>query len=101
MADNNPISNNKPDTSTAMTQLIDQVREAIPFDTPAEKLCAGPCTGCPKKLMEYLDSELEDWEYKLDSAEAPSLGDVRKLGKTSQKIYNVLKKNNLIVDAAS
>ncbi len=48
--------------------------------------------------MEYLDSELEDWEYKLDNDEQPNLGEVHKLGKTSQKIYTALKKNNLIED---
>ena len=68
----------------------------VPFDIPPAKLCDGPCTGFPKKLMEYLDTELEEWEYRLNQDESPSLGEVHALGKTSKKIYTVLKKNDLI-----
>lgn len=86
----------KPNTRTAMSQLIAQIRIAIPFDTPLSRLCDGPCTGCSKKLLEFLDSELEDWEYKLEAGELPSLGDIHALAKTSKKVYGVLKKNGLI-----
>ncbi|MEH6576871.1 MAG: hypothetical protein V7731_07295 [Amphritea sp.] len=91
----------KPGTSIAMNNLIGQVREIIPFDIPPAQLCDGPCTGCPKKLIEYLDTELEEWEYRLEQNETPSLGDVHTLGKTSKKIYAVLKKNDLIEDVSS
>ena len=90
----------KPDTSKAMKDLIKQVRNAVPFDTPQEELCNGPCTGCPKKLMEYLDTQLEEWEADLQAGEEPTLGDIQKLAKTSRKIYGVLEKNNLIKDQA-
>ena len=86
----------KPDTRTAMQTLINQIRLAIPFDTPMEKLCNGPCTGCSKKLLEYLDMELEEWEQKLASGETPNLGEINKLAKTSKKIYSILQKNDLI-----
>ncbi|MCV6613237.1 MAG: hypothetical protein OIF55_20990 [Amphritea sp.] len=88
----------KPDTETAMEILIEQVREAIPFDTPADRLCAGSCTGCPKKLLEYLDMELEEWEQKLTSGEKPDFGDINKLTKASRKIFTILQRNNLIED---
>ncbi|TNF09498.1 MAG: hypothetical protein EP323_00180 [Gammaproteobacteria bacterium] len=91
----------KPDTTTAMSNLIGQVREVIPFDIPPAQLCDGPCTGCPKKLIEYLDTELEEWEFKLSNDEKPGLGDVQALGKTSKKIYTVLQKNDLIQEKFS
>ncbi|WP_231902169.1 hypothetical protein [Neptuniibacter pectenicola] len=52
----------KPDTTEAMQTLIKQIREAIPFDTPIALMCNGPCTGCAKKLLDYLDMELLDKE---------------------------------------
>lgn len=90
----------KPDTTTAMNSLIEQIREAIPFDTPQEELCDGPCTGCPKKLMEYLDTQLEECESDIAVGEKPSLGDLQRLAKTSRKIHAVLKKNGLIKEQA-
>ena len=88
----------KPDTSTAMNNLIVQVRDAIDFNIPASRLCNGPCTGCSKKLMEFLDSELGDWEYKLGLDESPNFGDIRTLAKTSKKVYKVLKINGIVED---
>jgi len=86
----------KPDTSTAMTNLIEQVRETIDFDIPIARLCDGPCTGCSKKLLEFLDIELEEWETRLAQDEKPGLGDIQKLAKTSKKVYTVLKKNGIV-----
>ncbi|MEH6576220.1 MAG: hypothetical protein V7731_03990 [Amphritea sp.] len=91
----------KPDTSTAMTNLIEQVRQTIPFDAPLSKLCDGPCTGCSKKLLEFLDTELEEWETKLANEEHPNLGDIHALVKTSRKIYAVLKKNGIVEEENS
>ncbi|QEQ96975.1 hypothetical protein [Neptunomonas concharum] len=86
----------KPDTSTAMHQLIEQVRDSIPFSMPVSDLCSGICNGCSKKLIDYLDMELVDWEQRLDAGELPKLGDINRLAKTSWKIYRVLQKNQLI-----
>ncbi len=79
-----------------MQQLIDQVREAIPFDTPTSTLCSGICTGCSKKLLDFLDMELEEWQERLDGGDTPRLGDIQKLARRSQKIYRVLQKNGLV-----
>ncbi|MCO4758931.1 MAG: hypothetical protein KC477_12990 [Oceanospirillaceae bacterium] len=89
-------SSRKPDTATAMNNLIGQVREAIDFNMPISRLCDGPCTGCSKKLLEFLDTELEEWEYKLSQNESPNFGDIQALAKTSKKIYTVLKKNGIV-----
>ncbi len=86
----------KPDTSTAMQNLIDEVRATMPFDAGEAQLCADSCNGCSLKLLEFLDMELQDWEQKLQDGVEPSFGDVHKMGKTCKKIYMVLKKNGLV-----
>lgn len=86
----------KPDTTIAMRQLIQKVRSIIPFDIPEEAICSGICRGCAKKLLEFLDMELEDWEARLASGDHPKLGDIQKLAKQSQKIYTSLQRNGLV-----
>ncbi|WP_193166160.1 hypothetical protein [Microbulbifer hainanensis] len=86
----------KPDTRTALLQIITQARETLPFTMPAADLCAGPCRGCAKKLLELLDGEIEDWEQKLDDGEVPTLGDVNKFGRLCQKIYRAIAANGLV-----
>ncbi|MBY4677324.1 hypothetical protein [Marinobacterium arenosum] len=86
----------KPDTRDAMQALIDEVRLQVPFDLPMEVLCSGICNGCSKKLIDYLDIELCDWQQRLDSGDRPLLGDVQKLAATSRKIYRVLQRNGLV-----
>ncbi|WP_246722989.1 hypothetical protein [Aliikangiella sp. G2MR2-5] len=79
-----------------MIQLIAQVRDAIPFDTPESSLCRGPCLGCSKKLIEFLDDKLCDWESRLDTGEVPNLGEISKLARMSKKIYDVLAINGFV-----
>ncbi|QIL90591.1 hypothetical protein GNX18_13070 [Microbulbifer sp. SH-1] len=89
----------KPDTRTAIRQIIKQARDTLPFTMPAAELCAGPCKGCAKKLLELLDGEIVDWEQKLDRGEIPTLGDVNKFGRLCQKIYRAIAANGLIKTA--
>lgn len=86
----------KPDSPTAMRQLIGQVRRTLPFDQPEARVCEGPCEGCSMKLLDYLESELDDWEQRLDDGEKPGLAELSKLAKTSKRIHRVLQKNGLI-----
>jgi hypothetical protein len=86
----------KPDTTTAMHQLIAQVRDAIPFGLPAAQACTGECDGCTVKLLEYLDGELAGWEARLAAGERPSLKDLQRLEQTSRKVYRVLAANGLV-----
>ena len=86
----------KPDTQTAMRNLIADIRSAIPFDTPQEKLCNGPCTGCAKKLLDYLDMELEEKEAAINAGHIPGLGEINRLKKSAVKIHAALNKNGLI-----
>ncbi|MCW8878424.1 MAG: hypothetical protein OQK04_00555 [Kangiellaceae bacterium] len=86
----------KPCPSMAMLRLIADIRAAVPFDIPESSLCLGPCAGCSKKLIEFLDDQLCDWQSKLDAGYEPRLGDINKLAKTAKKIHKVLVKNNFI-----
>ncbi|BBM03514.1 hypothetical protein [Microbulbifer sp. GL-2] len=86
----------KPNTSTAILQIIQQAREVLPFTMPAAQLCAGPCKVCPKKLLELLDNEIIDWEQKLEKGETPTLGDVNKFGRLCKKIHRAISNNGLI-----
>jgi hypothetical protein len=86
----------KPSTTEAMHLLIQQIREAIPFDTQLRDVCSEDCRGCSMKLLEYLDAELESWEYRLQQQEVPDFRDLSKLERSGRKIYKALQKNGLI-----
>jgi hypothetical protein len=94
-------ANVKPDTTTAMRQLIGEIRLAIPFDMPEASMCSDNCNMCTMKLLEYLDMEVMDWERRLDAGEIPNFGDISRLQKTGKKIYRALEKNGLVCAKAS
>ncbi len=89
----------KPDTTTAMRQLIAQIRESVPFDTPESTLCSVHCRVCSKKLLEFLASELDAWDYKLKQGEVPNFGDLSRLERMGRKIYSALEKTGFIKNA--
>jgi hypothetical protein len=87
----------KPKTTVVMFNIIQQIRETFPFAMSEQELCAETCSyGCPKKLLEYIDMEITEWEKRLESGEIPNFRDIQKLSKTGRNIYRVLKKNNLV-----
>ncbi|MCG8531789.1 MAG: hypothetical protein MI749_14150 [Desulfovibrionales bacterium] len=86
----------KPDTQTAMAQLIEQIREAIPFGLSEAEICHGTCQGCSKKLLDFLDQELDHWSDYLSHGGVPRLGDISRLARISKKVYRALEKNNLV-----
>ncbi|WP_420554717.1 hypothetical protein [Neptuniibacter marinus] len=88
----------KPDTTEAMQTLIKQIRETTPFDMPVALMCNGPCTGCAKKLLDYLDMELLDKEKNLKEGEIPNLGDIDKLDKTAKRIFDHCKRTDLWIN---
>ena len=79
-----------------MQQLIDQIRDTLPFDTPAGYVCADECKGCSLKLLAFLDTELMDWEDRLMQGETPTLADIQQLAKLSRRVYAVLQKNGVL-----
>ncbi|WLI74500.1 hypothetical protein [Halomonas alkalicola] len=89
----------RPDLNTAMRGLIHEIRAQVPFDTPESSLCRGPCRGCSKKLLEFLDTELEEWEGRLEEGEVPRFGDLARLGRLARKVVAALRRNGLIASA--
>ena len=86
----------KPTTADAMHQLIDQIKQTLPFDGVEADFCSDTCSGCSLKLLDFLALEIEQWENRLSQGETPTLSDVHKLGKTAKKIHAVLAKNQLL-----
>jgi hypothetical protein len=86
----------KPDATTAMTILLKQITETFPFDNPEAEICAGKCIGCPKKVLEYLSSEVDYYQAQLDDNQTPLLGDISRLALIAKKSYRSLARNKLI-----
>ncbi|QJQ98275.1 hypothetical protein [Halomonas sp. PGE1] len=76
--------------------MIHEIRAQVPFDTPESSLCRGPCRGCSKKLLEFLDTELEEWEGRLEEGEVPRFGDLKRLEKLATKVMTALRRNGLV-----
>ncbi|NTS76499.1 hypothetical protein HR060_06410 [Catenovulum sp. SM1970] len=86
----------KPDIVSAMQSLILAVRADFPFNEPQANICGISCVGCPKKLLELVDTELTDWELKLQAGETPLLGELSRLGKLCKNVRRGLKRNGLV-----
>ena len=86
----------KPDCTSAMQDLISQVRNDFPFTVSEANICGISCIGCPKKLLELVDTELCEWEGKLNAGEIPKLGDISRLGKLCKNVRRGLKRNALV-----
>lgn len=79
-----------------MEALLQQIRTALPFDIPAAELCRGPCVGCPKKLLEYMEMELSHWQAELDAGVTPSLGDLNQRARQAKKVARAMAANGLL-----
>ncbi len=86
----------KPAPEIAMQNLIDQLKTVIPFDLSEAQLCAGGCKGCSKKLLAFLEMEIDGWESRLENGDIPSFGEINALAKTGKKIYAALNKSGLL-----
>lgn len=93
-----PPSSRQPDPSQALALLLAQARRRFPFSVPTSRLCAGPCTGCPKKLLELADMLLEEWEEKLQQNQQPTLGDVQKVARQLSKLARAFERNQLLAE---
>jgi hypothetical protein len=82
-----------------MAELIARVRREIPLERVGAQACSGDCQGCSRKLIEYLESELQSWELRLAQGETPGLADLSRLIKISTKIQRVLVRNGLVASA--
>ena len=79
-----------------MRQLIEQIRTELPFGLREEERCGESCQGCSDKLLIYLESQLDEWEIKLDQGTVPGFADLSRLAGQAKKIAVVLQRNGLI-----
>lgn len=89
----------KPGVKTAMENLIKEARARLPFDFSFESHCEGRCEECPFKLMEFLDTDLSDWEYRLRRGNTPNHDDVQRLARDCKEIYAILHKKGFIKES--
>lgn len=86
----------KPSCKDAMLSLIIRVRKEFPFEKPESQICGTSCIGCPKKLLEIVDTDLCEWESKIDNGINPTLNDLHRLAKLCKNIKRGLSRNNLL-----
>ncbi|MBW3695834.1 hypothetical protein EK599_09015 [Vibrio sp. T187] len=88
----------KPSLEHAMIELIADVKKQFPLEDPETFVCGpkGECTGCPKKLLELVDSELMYWEHNLSRGIAPNFEELRRFGKLCSSVRRGLKRNGLV-----
>jgi hypothetical protein len=88
----------KPDRITAMQQIIDAVKLEFPLYQEDTFKC-GPdnsCIGCPKKLMELVDSDLSYWQHQIHSGVTPTFDDLYRFGKLCKNVKRALVRNKRI-----
>lgn len=76
----------KPDRMTAMRSIIEQVKAELPIYEPETFVCGpeGQCIGCPKKLLEMVDSEVTYWESAMERGIVPQFDEIRRLAKCAR-----------------
>ncbi|MCJ2377498.1 hypothetical protein LNL84_11710 [Vibrio sp. ZSDZ34] len=88
----------KPDLKTAMTDLLAQVKKELPIYDEDTFVC-GPesnCIGCPKKLMELVESEVSYWEYSVSNGHFPNFEEIRRFGKLCKSVKRGLSRNGIV-----
>lgn len=85
----------KPDTRTAVANLVREAREKLPFQLSFDGYCEGRCEECAFKLLEFLDMDLSYWEHRLRRGDTPSLGDVHGLARDCLRVYDTVRAQGL------
>ncbi|KXU80301.1 hypothetical protein JD499_10570 [Aeromonas enteropelogenes] len=81
-----------------MQQIIDAVKQEFPL-YQADTFKCGPdntCIGCPKKLMELVDTELCYWQYQISRGIPPTFDELSSFGKMCRNIRRALVRNGRI-----
>ena len=79
-----------------MENLIKEARKKIPFNLSFSGNCEGRCEECPYKLLEYLDMDLCNWEFRLKKGDVPGIGNVYALASDCKRIYAILLKQGFV-----
>ncbi|MDF2185018.1 hypothetical protein O1O06_09550 [Grimontia hollisae] len=88
----------KPTRMDAMIQIIEQVKQELPLYESDTFVCGpdGNCIGCPKKLLEMVDSELTYWESAMSRGITPQFDEIRRFGKMCTSVRRALVRNKII-----
>lgn len=88
----------KPDRKTAMLHIIEQVKLEFPLYESESFVCGpdGNCQGCPKKLLELVDTELSYWEAAITNGQIPQFDDIRRFGKLCTNVKRSLVRNGVL-----
>ena len=86
----------KPDRQTAMLNIIELVRDDFPFNAPESQICGDTCVGCPKKLLELVDTEITHWEGAIENGEQPTFDEIARFGKLCKNSRRSLVRNGVI-----
>lgn len=80
-----------------MLSIIQQVKQELPLYVPETFVCGskGSCVGCPKKLLELVDSELTYWESAMERGITPQFDEIRRFGKMCNGVRRGLQRNGL------
>jgi hypothetical protein len=81
-----------------MLEIIEKVKSTLPLYAPETYVCGpkGSCIGCPKKLLEMVDSELSYWDSALARGVVPQFDEIRRFGKLCNSVRRGLNRNGLI-----
>ncbi|GGI83082.1 hypothetical protein GCM10007978_21110 [Shewanella hanedai] len=88
----------KPDRKSAMLGIIEQVKDELPL-YESETFVCGPdnsCQGCPKKLLELVDTELTYWESAIERGVTPDFDEITRFGKLCKNVRRGLVRNNIL-----
>lgn len=88
----------KPDRKSAMLGIIEQVKDEFPL-YESETFVCGPdnsCQGCPKKLLELVDTELTYWESAIERGVTPDFDEITRFGKLCKNVRRGLVRNNIL-----
>ncbi len=86
----------KPDRTSALRMIIEQVKLELPLYEEDTFVC-GPdntCIGCPKKLLELVDTEVTYWESAISRGVTPNFDEIRRFGKLCTNVKRGLIRNN-------
>ena len=88
--------NKKPDRKTAMLNIIELVNNDFPFDDPNRQVCGDTCVGCPKKLLELVETEIIYWESNIEQGELPTFKEISRFAKLCKNVRRGLLRNGLV-----
>ena len=81
-----------------MLGIIEQVKDEFPL-YESETFVCGPdnsCQGCPKKLLELVDTELTYWESAIERGVTPDFDEINRFGKLCKNVRRGLVRNNIL-----